>query len=416
VEQRIGRCHRYGQKFDVVVVNFLNKSNAADQRVYELLGEKFQLFNGVFGASDEILGAIGSGMDFERRIADIYQRCRTPQQIQFEFDGLQAELEDEITSGQREARDKLLDNFDQEVVEKVKLQSVDVLDRFNERLWTLTRHVLRNDAEFVDTDTSFTLRSNPYPEEQIHRGPYRLGGTAAEVNTYRVGHPLAQRVLEQALLTTTQPATLRFDLTGSGRNIAILEPFKGASGWLSCSKLTMQALETEDVLLFAGLVDSRGEFDADQCRRLFDLPAKVVGPADPGPLASQLDRRLDVDRAELLDQLGSKNGAWFDGEMDKLDRWAEDRRSALKAELDQLDAALKDARREARIAPNLPDKLECQRRVRTLEGRREEAWRAYDNASRDVDKQKDELLDQLSKRLEQQAEMEHLFMARWELT
>ena len=37
IEQRIGRCHRYGQKFDVVVVNFLNKNNAADQRVYKLL-------------------------------------------------------------------------------------------------------------------------------------------------------------------------------------------------------------------------------------------------------------------------------------------------------------------------------------------------------------------------------------------
>ena len=44
IEQRIGRCHRYGQKYDVVVVNFLNKSNAADQRVYQLLSEKFKLF------------------------------------------------------------------------------------------------------------------------------------------------------------------------------------------------------------------------------------------------------------------------------------------------------------------------------------------------------------------------------------
>jgi SNF2 family DNA or RNA helicase len=35
VEQRIGRCHRYGQKHDVVVVNFVNQRNAADQRVYE---------------------------------------------------------------------------------------------------------------------------------------------------------------------------------------------------------------------------------------------------------------------------------------------------------------------------------------------------------------------------------------------
>lgn len=63
MEQRIGRCHRYGQKFDVVVVNFLNRSNAADLRVYQLLDQKFRLFNGVFGASDEVLGAVESGVD-----------------------------------------------------------------------------------------------------------------------------------------------------------------------------------------------------------------------------------------------------------------------------------------------------------------------------------------------------------------
>ena len=90
IEQRIGRCHRYGQKFDVVVVNFLNRNNAADQRVYELLDEKFRLFNGVFGASDEVLGAVESGVDFEKRIAAIYQKCRTPEQIQFEFDAAPA--------------------------------------------------------------------------------------------------------------------------------------------------------------------------------------------------------------------------------------------------------------------------------------------------------------------------------------
>src|SRR5450756_2602596 len=122
-EQRIGRCHRYGQKSDVVVVNFLNKKNAADVRVYQLLDEKFRLFDGVFGASDEVLGAVESGIDFEKRIAGIYQQCRTTEQIQFEFDQLQLDLEAQISTGQRDAREKLLDNFDQEVVEKVRIES-----------------------------------------------------------------------------------------------------------------------------------------------------------------------------------------------------------------------------------------------------------------------------------------------------
>ncbi len=96
IEQRIGRCHRYGQKYDVVVVNFLNRRNAADQRVFELLSEKFRLFSGVFGASDEVLGALESGVDFEKRINEIYQSCRTHDEITGAFDQLQLELEEQI--------------------------------------------------------------------------------------------------------------------------------------------------------------------------------------------------------------------------------------------------------------------------------------------------------------------------------
>jgi SNF2 family DNA or RNA helicase len=52
IEQRIGRCHRYGQKHDVVVINFLNERNDVDRRVLELLGEKFNLFNEYLSAAD----------------------------------------------------------------------------------------------------------------------------------------------------------------------------------------------------------------------------------------------------------------------------------------------------------------------------------------------------------------------------
>jgi len=121
IEQRIGRCHRYGQKYDVVVVNFLNKSNAADQRVYQLLSEKFKLFEGIFGASDEVLGVIESGIDFEKRIASIYQNCRTEDEIKSAFDELQKTFEYQIDETLKNTRQQLLENFDQEVTEKLKL-------------------------------------------------------------------------------------------------------------------------------------------------------------------------------------------------------------------------------------------------------------------------------------------------------
>jgi ERCC4-related helicase len=417
IEQRIGRCHRYGQKFDVVVVNFLNKSNAADQRVYELLDQKFRLFNGVFGASDEVLGVLESGVDFEKRIAAIYQKCRTSEQIQFEFDQLQRELESQIAEGQRDAREKLLDNFDQEVVEKVRIQSQDVLDRFNERLWRLTRYLLREHARFEDADFSFMLHTNPFAGEAIHRGPYRMGKRTEDANTYRVGHPLAQRVLALGRGLDTPPAEVTFHYRDSGKKIAILEPLVAASGWLACARLTVSAMETEDHLFFAGATDAGESLDDAQCRRLFDLPATVErsGPV-PQAVAAALAEAHARRQRELLEELTTRNGRWFDLEMDKLDRWAEDRRASLKATLNELDEALKTAKKAARLAATLPEKLERQREARVLEGKRDEAWRAFDQASREIDRQKDALLDKISQRLEQKLEQEPLFTLRWKLS
>ena len=55
VEQRIGRCHRLGQKFDVVVINFISSDNIVEERVYELLSNKFKVFNEILGSSDSII-------------------------------------------------------------------------------------------------------------------------------------------------------------------------------------------------------------------------------------------------------------------------------------------------------------------------------------------------------------------------
>jgi superfamily II DNA/RNA helicase len=92
IEQRIGRCHRFGQERDVWVYNLLNTENAADKRVYEILKNKFYLFKGVFGASDEALGLLESGSNFEKRVMGIYERCKTQSEFTKEFDRLEREI------------------------------------------------------------------------------------------------------------------------------------------------------------------------------------------------------------------------------------------------------------------------------------------------------------------------------------
>lgn len=108
IEQRIGRCHRYGQEHDVVAINLLNTQNAADQRVYEILSKKFELFEGVFGASDIALGALESGTSFEKMVLQIYQTCDTAAEFKKAFDKLDRKLNAKRDKKARELRTLLL--------------------------------------------------------------------------------------------------------------------------------------------------------------------------------------------------------------------------------------------------------------------------------------------------------------------
>jgi hypothetical protein len=355
-------------------------------------------------------------VDFEKRIAAIYQKCRTPEQIQFEFDQLQHELETEIGEKQQDAREKLLNNFDQEVVEKVRIQSRDYLDRFEERLWKITRHLLAPYARFEQEGYSFMLERNPFPGETIYPGPYRMGKGVEDANTYRVGHPLAQRLLERGKALDVKSSEVIFRYRGAGKNIAILESLVGKNGWLTCARCTINALETEDHLILSAMTDDGAVLDEAQCRRLFDLPGEENGSAAmPANMKTVLEDSIVQRVKELLESVATKNGHWFETEMDKLDRWAEDRRSALKAELDELDEAIRETKKAARLAPNLPEKLERQRTLRQQEAKRNDAWRAFDETSSEIERKKDALLDEISQRLQQTTEQAALFTLRWHL-
>lgn len=276
--------------------------------------------------------------------------------------------------------------------------------------------MLRDVAHFQDAEYSFMLHANPFPADIIHTGPYQMGKAADDANTYRVGHPLALRVLDRGVALPTPPAQVSFDYGNSGRNIAILHSMRGKQGWLACTRMTLSALEIEDVLMLCGFSDEDASLHEDQCRRMFDLPATVIAPCEqPLSIEARLTGQIKALWQEKLDAMSARNGQWFDTEMDKLDAWADDRRAVLKAELEELDEALKLARKATRQAPTLPEKLERQRAFRLLETKRDEAWRVYDQASRELDEQKETLLDEISKRLEQQVNEEPLFAIRWQL-
>ncbi|WP_169546461.1 SNF2-related protein [Sneathiella aquimaris] len=423
IEQRIGRCHRYGQKYDVVVINFLNKNNAADQRIHQLLSEKFKLFSGVFGASDEVLGAIESGVEFEKRIVSIYQTCRTTEEIEEAFEALQAEMSAKIDETMEDTRKKLLENFDADVHDRLRMnmtQSKEYLGRYEHMLWALTKHELGRQAAFDDDHMTFVLKEAPKGLQDATRAPvggYHLSKVGLEGHRYRIGHPLAQYLLVQAGERKLNGAELVFDYSTWPQKAASVEPLVGKSGTLSVQKLSVTGADAQDHIILAGMTDDGAPIDQNAAMRLFDLPSKkgaTSGLEIPEAIQpKEVQKTISARREAIMQELAEQQAQWFDEEMDKLDNWAEDKRAGLKAELKDLDDQIKEFKRQVRQTGNLPDKLALRKKARKLEQKRDEAWRDYDAAAKQVEVQKDTLLDQVEERLQQQVSDHELFTIRF---
>ena len=424
IEQRIGRCHRYGQLHDVVVINFLNVKNAADQRVFELLSEKFKLFSGVFGSSDEVLGSIESGVDFEKRIVAIYQKCRTPQEIEDGFRQLQSELEDQINQKLDETRRKLLENFDAEVAEKLRhnqTKSREHLTRVEQILWRVSRFILDDHATFSDDDHAFILDSKPYPNvdaSMIPLGCYELAKEPQHAHRYRLHHPLAREIIHDAVARRTQPATLRFNYSDNPGQSVDLAPLVGASGILAARWLTVQSIDDgEDHLILVGIDRAGSSLTATQCHRLLDCPAEIISNDGPTPVDCKvMGNALDHQENLVISDINERHALAFDQEIEKLDHWASDRKSALEYELLDLDVRIGEAKKQARTVGNLNDKIHWQRQVLSLERLRADKRRDIFEAQDEVDRQREKLLAAADKRLKKDSKQTELFMIRWELT
>jgi adenine-specific DNA-methyltransferase len=415
IEQRIGRCHRYGQKHDVVVVNFLNRRNEADQRVLELLSEKFKLFDGVFGASDEVLGALESGVDIERRIAQVYQTCRNADEIKAAFDRLQAELDEQIQARMAQTREVLLENFDADVSARLRVNRDKTLETLSNRercLLELTRTELDGEARFEADRPRFH-----YTGERATRGWYHLDWKEAEKNGdtfYRQDHPLAAHIIEQSLSRKLPPATLVLDYGAHRQVVSVLKPLVGSSGWLELSKLMVETLDTEEFLIFAGQTDSEQRLDEDICRKLMLLPATSENQS-PGP-APDLSGIGQAEMQGKIKQVEERNGKFFDEEVVKLDRWSDDLKEGLEREIKDLDKQIREARRGAVLAGSLHDKLEAQKSLKALETARNRKRRELFDAQDAIDAQRDDLIGGIEKQLHQRHTLIPLFAFRWRLT
>jgi len=445
VEQRIGRCHRYGQKFDVVVVNLVNQKNPVDKRVYDVLQTKFRLFDGVFGASDDVLGALESGVDFEQRINAICNDCRAEEEIARAFDTLQHELQDSINARLQATQHSLLENFDRNVIDKLqvsKQQTEKRLTAFEQRLWELTRFALGANAEFAADKRSFVLKVNPFPDcTEIPVGAYRFsrhgrsgepndfanthsGTTSPDVTSdahvYRLSHPLAERLIKHVKDQPLPPVRLVFDCSGTRPQIFSLQPLVGKTGWLRVSLLTATAFEAEDFFLLSACTDDGKTFEAldrERCEQLLSLSAKV----EPlhGTLPENAHQYLIESHAEqqarFAGEANLRTMRFYDEQSEKLDTWEDDALSAYTLQMKELKNLVKLRKGEMKNITTAAEKIAAQRGIQELQQRYNDLQREQFQAQTKIAEQKKALLDDLEKEIEQQLHVRELFTVQWRI-
>lgn len=431
VEQRIGRCHRYGQKNDVVVFNFINKANAADIRVFQLLSEKFHLFDGVFGSSDEVLGSIESGVDFEKRMLNIYQQCRTPEEINAAFDQIQQEMDESIKATMQDTRKKLLENFDEDVVGLLKVrQGKDMgnLNKFHRWLWTITIQTLGSaNVEVVDAGALvFRLKHNPYPDVKAETGVYQITTAQSPYINYRLSHPLAQKVigickaeeasLHDASFATTCPGLL-FDYTLYHYKVADIEQCPYESGWLQAKLLSFVSEgQTEEHILLTALSEDGKPLGQEFAEKLLNVPASESEERTMGEASEQkLSEVYDQQRAMLTADIEERNKALLDDEILHIEAWADDQQLTLEKELNDIKAKIKEKKKLLNRSENAQQTLQLERELNTLTRQQKRKRSEIFDLEDEIEEKRDGMIDKVKAFIKQHITEHPLFLVYWQL-
>jgi len=419
VEQRIGRCHRYGQKIDVTVVNMLNRKNQAEKRIYELLKNKFNLFEGLFGASDQVLGTIESGIDFEKKVLAVVQSCRGETAVQEAFEKLEAELEEQIKADMAETRQQLFDIFDASIVDVLRQRATDIertMSDFERRLWLVARAELPQAKFYSDGIARFEhdgkTWSTVWPEAD-ERGWqfFRLGdGT------------LADRLIEGACQRDLPEAKLVFDYKAYRNDglprLSDLEQVSGRAGWLKVSILRAEtALGSRDSIVLAAATDDGHVLAKETAERLFQVPAitSTIDAAYPAKRMAAIDGEA-IKAAQQEAENQSRN--WLDEETVKLEAYAEDLESANNRRAKELKAEADAAKRALRGDQSMPlaEKIEEERRIKKLEQERDELVFDSFKKLREIRREIDDKLNDVAAKLAITPKITSLMTIRWELT
>ena len=410
VEQRIGRCHRFGQNHDVAVINFLASSNVVEQRIYELLSSKFRVFNEIFGSSDSILGTLEEGVDLQKSIIEIYTNCRTVEEINRAFDIIQEQYKEVIDESMKKTKQDLLENFDEDlqsyfadVLDNTKV-SVDKIERL---FWELTKIMLYNDAIFDETNKTFKYNSDFYKLSKVDEGPY--------IN-YNMVSNLGKYVMDQASNVQQEIGHISFDITNYPYQITNIQQLKNRKGYISFNKVSIDSFENEEYLFFTGFLDDGTPLDEDTLTKLFRLNTieKHVDSIDKNIL-ERLIKDASLYGKKIIIQSEERNNQLLNDEIEKINKWAEDKIESVQLKVENMRAERKNLQKQSDIAENTYEKQKIEEEILKLSKKIKMAWLELADAEDEIEHQRKTMISKLRSQMMKKNNMTTIFSASFDI-
>ena len=195
-----------------------------------------------------------------------------------------------------------------------------------------------------------------------------------------------------------------------------LADLRGRGGWLEVTRLATDVLDRrEESLIVAACTEDGTPVPPHVAVRLFDLDAEVRGPAPTAPAA--IDAIRGALEAERVHDLDTRNESHFVEEADKLEARQDDLRLGIDREIKALEKAMGEVRREKARGKSLAEKLDAERRLRTLQDQHTEKKRRYFEEQDTIRAQHDALIRQTEEQLrDRKVERKNVLTLRFTLT
>lgn len=393
VEQRIGRCHRFGQKNDVLVINFLNEHNQIDARVYELLGLKFKLFDDVFGSSDEVLGKLDSEANFEREIFNIYASCRTPEEIDRAFDELQDKFKVDISNEMKKTRELLIDNFDedlQKIFDSIMQDTELKLKEIESDFLRICKYALNNKAVF--TSNGFKLNDKVF---DIFPGSYIIASNNKDEVNLRLDDANGQKLIDYCKKCNLE-GSLQFDITNYPYQIKEIKNMVGKKGVISFGKIIIESFEKEEYFVLSGLTENGDYLNKETCEKLFRLSTKTCNTISIGERCLLMNKaNYKTQKEAVINESLNRNNTILQEEINKIDAWANDKISGIQLKVELLREQRKELQKQADYCTNASEKISLENEINKISKTIKRLWLELADSEDEVETKRKEIISKL---------------------